>query len=57
MSSCLYGCEYSLVGIARLITPYNTLISGKRNIVEKMMESVDKEGVAHNVENIISFLL
>ena len=57
MSSCLYGCEYSLVGLASIISPDNTLISGKRNIVEKMMKSVCKEGVKHNVEDMISVLL
>ena len=57
MSSCLYGCEYSLVGLASIISPDNTLISGKRNIVEKMMKIVCKEGVKHNVEDMISVLL
>ena len=57
MSSCIYGCEYSLVGLASIISPDNTLISGKRNIVEKIMKSVSKEGDTHNVENIISVLL
>ena len=57
MSSCIYGCEYSLVGLASTISTVNTLISGERNIVEKIMKSVGKEGDTHNVENIISVLL
>ena len=32
-------------------------ISGKQNIVEKMMKNVGKEGVTHNAENIMSVLL
>ena len=56
-NSCLYSCEYSLVGLASIISSDNTLISGKINIVEKMMKSVGKEGVTHNVENITSALL
>ena len=53
----LYSCEYFLVGLASIISADNTLISGKRNIVEKMMKSVCKEGVKHNVEDMISVLL
>ena len=48
MGSCLYGCDYSLVGIASIISPDNTLISGKRNIVEKMLKKIGKEGDTRN---------
>ena len=57
MSLCFYGCEYSLVGLANIIGPDNTLISRKRNIVEKMLKNVVKEDITHNSENIIYVLL
>ena len=57
MGSCLYGCEHSLVGLASIISPDNTLIFVKRNIVDKMLKDVGKEGVTHNSENIPSVLL
>ena len=49
--------EYYLVDLASIINPDNTLTSVKRNIVEKMLQHVDKEGVTHNGENVTSVLL
>ena len=57
MGSCLYGCEYSLVGLASIISLDNTVIFVKRNIVEKILKDVGKEGVTHNGENTTSVLL
>ena len=57
MGSCLYGCEHSLVGLASIISPDNTVIFVKRNIVEKILKDVGKAGVTHNGENIPSVLL
>ena len=57
MGSCLYGCKHSLVGLASIISPDNTLIFVKRNIVEKILRDVGKVGVTHNGENIPSVLL
>ena len=57
IGSCLYGCEYFLVNLASIISPDNTLISVQRSIVEKMLKHVDKEGVAHDGENITPVFL
>ena len=57
MSSCLDDDEYSLVGVTSINAPNNTVISGKRDIVEKMLKNVDKEAVTHNNGNIMSVLL
>ena len=57
ISPCLYGCEYSLVGLTSIISPDNTLITGKRIIVKKILKNVGKESVTHNGENITSVLL
>ena len=46
-----------MVGLANIIGPDNTLISRKRNIVEKMLKNVVKEDITHNSENIIYVLL
>ena len=52
MSSCLDDDEYSLVGVASINGPNNTVISEKRDIVEKMLENLGKEDIFLNVSHV-----
>ena len=51
MLSCLDDDEYSLVGVASINGPNSIVISGKRNIIEKMLEKLGKEGIFLNVSH------